>query len=117
MITKEQFLSACNNHPPNAWIRFAYKYFSKESTYEDKWLVRLLTRTMLVLFGSGMVMSGIGLEDKWIAIPTIPFGIILFLVVITIIGAGVQNNIRIRLIAIDLGITVKKYNEYAAIWL
>jgi len=117
MITKEQFLSACNNHPPNAWIRFAYKYLSKETTKEDAWLVRLLTRIMLTLFGVGIVMAAIGLEDKWIVIPTIPFGIILFLEVITIIGAGVQNNIRIRLIAIDLGITVKKYNEYAAIWL
>jgi hypothetical protein len=115
-MTKEEFLAVYNRHQPNAWTRFAFMYFSQETTEEDGWLRRCLIIILLSLFVLGFFGVVINWDDyvKWL---TLPFGVILFGVVITMLGGGLMNNIRIRKISRELGISIGEYNHYANLYL
>ena len=38
-ISKEQFLEVYNKNKPNSWVIYAFRYFSKNTSQEDKWLI------------------------------------------------------------------------------
>jgi hypothetical protein len=115
-MTKEDFLAVYNRHQPNAWTRFAFMYFSQETTEEDGWLRGTIIGILVALFilGFAAVVTGWNDVAKWL---TLPFGVILFGVVIIMLGGGLMNNIRIRRISRELGISIGEYNHYANLYL
>jgi hypothetical protein len=75
-ITKEQFWKAYNNHPPSGWIKFAYKYFSKETEVKDMKLNRAIMWVLFSLFAIGFIGTITKLPRLIIGTVTIVYGII-----------------------------------------
>ena len=115
-MTKEEFLTVYNRHQPNAWTWFAFKYFSQETTDDDEWLREAAISVLIALFVMGFVAVVLNWDDiaKWL---TLPFGIILFGIVILMFGGGIMNNLRIKRISRELGISIGEYNHYANLYL
>lgn len=112
-ITKEQFLAAYNKYPPSGYVKFAYKYFSKSTKPEDKWLKKIFVGVLIGLFLIGFVGTILNLSRLIIGIPTIAFSIILALLCLYLFSAVIIfNNLRIRKIRKELGgITKLEYNS------
>ena len=115
-MTKEEFLTVYNRHQPSAWTWFAFKYFSQETTEEDQWLRQVVIGVLIALFvlGFAAVVTGWDKVAKWMVLP---FTVILFSVVITMLVGGIMNNLRIRAIAKELGISINEYNHYSNLYL
>ena len=54
-ITKEQFETAYNHHLPNGWIKFAYKYFSKDTEKKDMSVRNSVIYPLIGLFLVGFI--------------------------------------------------------------
>ena len=115
-MTKEDFLVVYNRHRPNAWTRFAFKYFSQETTGDDDWVRDWTVIALGACFVLGLlfVISG---KENWAKAPTLVFAVGLFSVVILMGGAKIMNNLRIKKIARELGISIGEYNHYANLYL
>jgi len=113
-ITKEQFLAAYNKFPPSGFIKFAFKYFSKNTKPEDKWLKNIFIGVEVTLFLLGMLGTILNWSKLAIGIPTITFSILLAILVIYLFTAAIIcNNLRIRKIRKELG-GISKW-EYEAL--
>ena len=76
-ITKEQFLEVYNQHLPNKWIKFIYKYFSQGTTEENLKPSKIITAILLILFVSGFFATVLGLPKAAILPIVILYAIIL----------------------------------------
>jgi hypothetical protein len=112
-ITYEQFWKAYNNHPPSGWIRFAYRYFSKETEAKDMKLNRTVVYVLLGLFAVGFIGTAVGLPRPVIGTATIAYSVILAILVLYLFSAVKLNNMRIKRIAMELGVTLLEYNQLA----
>jgi hypothetical protein len=116
-ISKEEFLAAYNNYPPNGWTKFAFKYFSQSTLPKDKFLKRIAIALMLGSFIMGFIGTVFNLGSNFIKVSIIPFCIILLLVAILMSGAAIMNNLRIRKIRKKLGITQAEYDALVSMYL
>jgi len=116
-ITKEQFLEAYNRHLPSTWTKFVFKYFSKDSLKEDLWLRKILQGILLGLFGLGMLGAIFNAIHTYMLLTTIPFGIILVLVALTMSSGAILNNLRIRKIRKELGISKWEYESLVSLYM
>lgn len=116
-ISKEKFLEAYNRHLPGEWTKFVFKYFSQSTVKEDLWLKRIVQGVLLGLFGLGMLGAIFNATRLYMLLTTIPFAIILVLVVLTMSSGAIFNNLRIRKIRKDLGITKSEYEILAQLYL
>lgn len=112
-ITKEEFLAAYNQHLPNAFTKFVFKYFSRQTTKEDSWLKNIARIYLLVLFFAGFFATLFKAPRVLIGIPTISLGLILVLVVGSMFIAAMMNNARIRKIRKILNLSKTEYDELA----
>ena len=110
LITKEQFDDAYNKHLPSGWIKFAFRYFSKNTERKDFAPRRIITGILLGLFGVGFISTIIGLPRPIIAVSTIAYSILLAILVLYLFSAVILNNIRINKIRKILGVTKAEYN-------
>jgi hypothetical protein len=115
-ITYEQFWEAYNNHPPSGWIKFAYRYFSKETEAKDMALNRIVWIVLLGLFAVGFIGTVAGLPRPVIGTATIIYSAILAILVLYLFSAIKLNNLRIGRIARELGVTKLEYNELAEMY-
>jgi hypothetical protein len=109
-ITKKQFDAAYDNHLPNGWIRFAYKYFSTETERVDFVPKKIIAGILLGLFGLGMLGTILKVSRTYILPVTITYSILLVIFVLYLFSAVFFNNGRIRKIRKILGITKYEYN-------
>jgi len=109
-ITKEQFDLAYNNHSPSGWIKFAYKYFSKETEMKDMAVKKTVVGVLIGLFGLGMIATILNLSEKVVGLFVIPYSILLAVLVLYLFSAVFLNNFRIKKICKELGITKEQYN-------
>jgi hypothetical protein len=109
-ISKEQFDIAYDNHLPSGWIKFAYKYFSKETERKDFGVKRTVVGILLGLFGLGMLATILNLSDKIVGLFVIPYSILLAVLVLYLFSAVFLNNWRIRQIRKELGINKWEYD-------
>lgn len=116
-ISKEKFLEAYNRHLPGKWTKFVFKYFSQSTLKEDLWLKRTVQGILLGLFGLGMLGAIFNATHTYMMLTTIPFGIILVLVALTMSSGAILNNLRIRKIRKELGITKAEYEILAQLYL
>lgn len=110
IITKEQFDAAYNQHLPSAWIRIAYRYFSKNTEMINYTPRQIITGILLGLFGLGMLGTILNLPHKIIGVFVITYSILLTTLVLYLFSAVFLNNWRIRKIRKILGITKGQYN-------
>jgi len=115
-ITKEQFLEVYNQHLPNKWIKFIYKYFSQGTTEENLKPSKIITAILLILFVSGFFATVLGLPKAAILPIVILYAIILTALVGSMFSAVILNNLRIRKIRKKLGLTVWQYNLLADLY-
>jgi len=109
-ISKEQFDIAYDNHLPSGWIKFAYKYFSKETERKDMSVKNTVVYTLGGLFLLGMIATILNLSNKIIGVFVIPYSILLAILVLYLFSAVFLNNWRIRKIRKELGITKWEYD-------
>jgi len=109
-ITKTQFNVAYNKHLPNAWIRFAFKYFSKETEKKDMSLRNNLTFILLGFFLVGFFGTVFNVAKAIIGTTTIIYSILLSMLVLYLFTAVIMNNLRIKKIMKILGVNKQEYN-------
>jgi len=109
-VTKRQFDTAYKKHLPSGWIKFAFKYFSKETEKEYMSLRNHLTFILLGLFLLGFFGTVFNASWTFIAIPTIIYSIILAILVVYFLSAVLLNNRRLKRVQKILGISKSEYN-------
>jgi hypothetical protein len=115
-ISKEQFDIAYDNHLPNNWIRFAYKYFSKETEKKDMAVKNTVVYTLVGLFLLGMIATILNLSNKIVGMFAIPYSIGVAILVLYLFSAVFLNNWRINKIRKELGITKEEYNILVSVY-
>jgi len=114
-ITLEQFEKVYNKYLPNKFIIFMFKYFAKDDEKTDSVKRNLGDKlawfVLLPLFLIGMLFTIIGLPKIYVVVVTIPYGTILSIIVLSMLVAVKWNNLRIRKIAKELGVSVIEYNK------
>jgi len=108
--TKEQFDDVYKKYLPSGWIRFAFKYFSKETEKENMSLRNHLIFFLFGLFLLGFFGTAFKASWMFIAIPTIIYSIVLSVLVLYLLSAVLLNNFRLRKVQKILGITKSQYN-------
>ena len=112
-ITKEQFLTAYNNHPAKGWVKWAFKYFSKSTEKENMKLSNTIAWVLGSLFLVGFFATVVKLPRSIIGPVTITYCIGLAILVLFLFAAVQSNNFRIRRISKELGVTLVEYNKLA----
>ena len=112
-ILKSEFLAAYNAHPPSKWIKFAYKYFSKETEKKDMSLRNHLTFLLLALFFLGFFGTVFKAAPAFIGTVTIAYSIILSILVLYLLSAVLLNNRRLKRVMKILGVSKSQYNWLA----
>ena len=112
-ILKGEFDAAYNEHLPNGWIRFAYKYFSKETEKKDMSLRNHITFMLLGLFLLGFFGTAFGASYVFIGVVTIWYAVALSALVLYLLSAVLLNNRRLKKVMKILGVTKAEYNKLA----
>ena len=115
-ISKEQFDIAYNNHLPNAWIKFAYKYFSTSTEQKNMELKNGLAYFLGGLFLVGFLGTIFNANKIFIKIFVGLYAIMLSTLVLYLFSAVILNNLRIGKIKKELGITSDEYNSLISIY-
>lgn len=115
-ISKEQFDIACDNHQPSGWVKFAFKYFSKNTEKKDMALKNDVVYILGGLFLLGLIAAILNLSNKIIGIFVIPYSILLGVLVVYLFSAVFLNNHRIKLIRKELGITNDEYDALVSVY-
>jgi hypothetical protein len=113
-ITKEQFDVAYNKFSPNNWIKFAYKHFSTSTEQKNMSLKNDVAYILGSLFALGLLGTILNMPPVLIKVAVIPYLIILVTLVLYLFSAVILNNLRIRKIRKELGITSNEYDSLLA---
>ena len=108
-ITKEIFINAYNDYPPNKWISFAYKYFSSKTEANDLSLKNNIVVSLICVFLLGLLGTILKLPRIFILIPTLIYTVAVFVLVLYITSAVILNNIRLKRIMNFLEINKDEY--------
>ena len=109
-ITKKQFDAAYNQHLPSLWIRFAYRFFSKETEKKDMSLRNHLTFLLLGLFLMGFFGTAFKAAPAFIGTVTWIYGIVLSTLVLYLLSAVLLNNRRLKKAMKILGVNKSQWN-------
>jgi hypothetical protein len=109
-ITKSQFDAAYEKHLPSRWIKFAFKYFSKETEKKDMKISNTIAYILIALFVFGFVGTVFSLSKSILLVTTVSYSIILALLVMYLLSAVILNNRRIVKICKELNISKYQYN-------
>lgn len=109
-ITLEEFMDAYNTYPPNGWIRFAYKYFSRSTERKNMKPSRFISFTLLGLLLVGLLGTAFNLPHALIGIVTYAYVIGLGVLVLYLLSAVLMNKGRLKKIAKKLGVNMQEYN-------
>jgi hypothetical protein len=112
-ITKEQFFNAYNQHLPNKWIKFAYKYFSKNNENNNFIIKQSIIGLLIILVLFGFFGTIFNINPMLIKFITIIYSVILSIFVLYLFSAIILNNIRINKIRKILNVSKEQYNYLA----
>lgn len=110
-ITKKQFDKAYNTYSANGWIKFAFKYFSKETEKNNMNLRNYLGFILFGMFLLGFFGTIFKVALAFIGTITITYTILLVVLVLYLLSAVLMNNFRIKKIAKLLGVSKVQYNS------
>ena len=109
-ISKEEFDIAYDNHLPSKWIKYAYEHFSTTTERKNFMVKKIVVLVLSILFAVGFLSTVIGLPKSVVAFTVILYGIVLGGLVTYLFTAIILNNLRIREIRKELGITTDEYD-------
>lgn len=110
--TKEEFWKAYNSFLPNKFIKFCYKYFSRDTEKKDMHVKKSVWGVLISLFAIGFFATAFNLPRAIIGPVTITYGILLAVLVLSLFAASFMNNARIAKIRKALGgISKEDYNK------
>ena len=112
-ITKEQFDNAYNQHLPNWFIKFVYRYFSASTEKKDFEIHDIVAYVLLGLFAVGFLGTVFNFSKHFIAPFLYAYTTIVVIIVLGLVIAITLNKLRIVKICKLLGITVDVYNGLA----
>ena len=110
-VTKRQFDKVYDKYLPNNWIKFAFKYFSKQTEKENMSLRNNVTFLLGGLFLLGFFGTVLKLSPVFIGTITIIYSVLLAMLVLYLLSAVLLNNRRIKKIIKELDIDVIEYNK------
>jgi len=110
-MTKEQFDLAYSQYPPSKFVKFAFRYFSKETEKKDFKVGNIVTALLLGSFLGGFIGTILGVSKQFIGTFTLLFCIILSILVIGLFIAVKLNNNRIDKIIKVLNLDRLEYNK------
>jgi len=116
-VTKEEFLEAWAKHPPNGWTRFAYRYFSRGTKKEDRWLSTCVFAVLIVFFLLGFFGTVLKPDVELVKYSTLALTAVLVLLFVLRMPAAVMNNLLVRRVRKELGLTLSEYERYASMYL
>jgi len=108
-ITKEQFDNAYNQHPPNRWLIWTFKYFSTKSENKPlspSWIVGMVLGISFLMGFFGTVFKA---PRAFIATATYILMGVLVVVVFNTLFVAWANNLRLRKIRLILGLSRQEY--------
>ena len=114
--TKEQFIKAYEKYPPKKWIKFAFKYFSKETEAKNMKLSNSIAWILGFLFLGGFFATAFDLPKHIIGPITFTFVGLLSVLVVFLFAAIWANNKRIKNIANELNVSPEEYNKLVGWW-
>jgi hypothetical protein len=115
-ISKEQFETAYNHHLPSEWIKYAYEHFSTTTEKTNFTVKKIVVGVLSTLFAVGFLSTVIGLSKSVVAFTVILYSIVLGGLVLYLFSAVILNNLRIRKIRKELGITKDEYNALVSVY-
>ena len=110
-ITRAEFDKASDAYPPNAFVKFAYKYFSKSTEKGDMKVSRIFSWVLIGCFLAGFIATVLKLSWTMVAIPTFAVAGLLVLIAIIIGGAAFMNNARLRKVMKKLNVNKWEYAQ------
>ena len=110
-INKREFDKATELHQPSKWIRFAFKYFSKETEKKNLSIKNNLAFVLSGLFALGFFGTVFNLNPVIIQIVVIAYSILLSSLVLYLFSAVLLNNRRINKIRKELDISKAEYDR------
>jgi len=116
-VSEQQFVDTYYKYTPNKFIKFIYKYFSKDTEGKDLKVGNTITWILVIFFILGFVGTIFNLSHKFIGIATYLYSGILAVLVISLFTGVFMNNARIRKIRKELGLSKAEYNELAEYYL
>ena len=108
-ITKKQFDEVYGKHPPNGWIKFAFKYFSKDTEKKNLIVENAVVYFFIGMFFIGFIGTMLNMSRSFIFTTTLLYSIPLTILVLYLFSAIILNNMRINKIIKELGVTKDEY--------
>jgi cobalamin biosynthesis protein CobD/CbiB len=112
-ITKKEFDAAYDQHLPKAWIRFAFKYFSKSTEKKNMKPNKTIVGVLISLFLVGFFATAFKLPRAIIATVTYAYMVLLTILVFFLLAAVWANNFRLKKVMKILGVSKTEYNKLA----
>jgi len=109
-ITKKEFDTAYNQSQPSNWVKFAFKYFSKETEKKNMSLRNDVTFLLLSFFLLGFFGTVLKVDRALIGVITIAYSILLATLVLYLFSAVLLNNRRLKSVMKILDVTKQEYN-------
>jgi len=116
-ISKEEFLAAYNQFPPNGWIKFTFRYFSNSTVKKDKWLKIIFAGIALSLFIIGFIGTLVNWKHTTVGLFVCIFGAMIVAIAMLMSATAIMNNLRIRKIRKVLGITKQEYESLVSVYM
>lgn len=112
-IGKDEFLKAYNNHLPDKYTRFVYRYCSTEVTKKDRWFKNTVMSILLSTFVIQMFCVIFEYDGIVLKASAYTFIAILFMYAILFITGWLFNTFRLKSICRELDVTSTEYNILA----
>jgi len=116
-ISREVFLAVYNSYLPNAWTKFAFRYFSKDTLKKDLYVKNTLQEILLALFVLGFIGTMFSFSHLYIEIITCSFVSILLSLGILMGSAVIMNKCRLKKQMKLLKINIDQYNTLVSVYL
>jgi hypothetical protein len=114
-ISLEEFNKVYNKHLPNKFIVFLFKLADKDDEKTTGIKISILDKiayfVLLPLVVLGILFRALNLPEAYVGAVTIPYSILLAIIVLSGFVAVKWNNFRIKKIAKELGISIEEYNK------
>jgi hypothetical protein len=109
-ISKSELDQISEKYPPNRWTKLAFKYFSSETDRKDMAPRKTLVGILMSFFLVGLLGTIFNAPRELIGTATLVYSGILVLLVLFMFIGGKMNDIRIKRICLELGVSIEEYH-------
>jgi hypothetical protein len=110
-MTKEQFDLSYNKYQPNKFIKFIYKYFSKNTEKKNMLPNYLIVTYMSSIIVVGILGSAFNASRKFMTIVSLLYVLVFLIFILFLFTAVLLNHLRINKISKQLNISKFEYDQ------